>query len=115
MPNLLPETLTANGIVRRLTYHARRKALEGITADGIQYVLEHWWARGICVDSKNSTTMTYRGVPPGWNAMLRVAVSPDDQRIVTAHRDYKAARRLEDAGRPWFAGRCRDLEVRDAG
>ena len=114
MPNLLPETLTANGIVRRLTNHARDKAADDVTADGIQYVLEHWQARGICVDGQNSTTTTYWGIPPGGNAMLRVAVSLDDQRIVTAHYDHKAARRLEDAGRPWFAGRCRDLEVRDA-
>lgn len=112
---LLPETVTANGVTRRLTHHARRKAEEGITTEAIQYVLEHWRARGSCVDSRNRETMTYWGFPPGWNSMLRVVVSSDDQRVITAHRDYKAARRLADAGRPWFAGRCRDLEVRDAG
>lgn len=111
---LLSETVTANGITRRLTNHARDKAADEVTAAGIQYVLEHWQARGICVDSRNSTTITYWGIPPGENAMLRVAISLDDQRIITAHRDHKAARRLADEGRPWFAGRCRDLEVRDA-
>lgn len=112
---LLPETVTANGVTRRLTSHARDKASDEVTAEGIQYVLEHWRARGICVDSRNRTTITYWGFPPGGNYMLRVVVSLDDRRIITAHRDYKAARRLDDAGRPWFAGRCRDLEVRDAG
>ena len=59
--------------------------------------------------------MTYWGLVPGRDVMLRVSVSLDDAEIVSAHFDQHATRRIDEAGRPWFHQRCRGLEVRDAG
>ncbi len=111
---ILPATITANGITRRLTAHARDRATEEVTAESIKYVLENWIIRGICEDSAGSITTTYWGIVPGQNRFMRVAVSLDDERIVTAHSDGKVARRLNQEGRLWFESRCRHLEVRDA-
>ena len=59
--------------------------------------------------------MVYWGFLPGRKVPLRIPVSLDDQEIITAHFDKRAAKRIEDEGRPWFQRRCRDLEVRDGG
>ncbi len=110
----LPETITAGGVTRLLTNHARGKGLEGISVAAITSVLENWTARGICQDNNGSITHTYWGFVPERNSMLRVAISLDDRRIVTAHYDRGAVRRLAADGRPWFWQRCRELEFRDA-
>ncbi len=104
----LPETITAGGVTRRMTIHARDKAAKGVTASHIKRVLE------MCTDNSGSVTTTYWGFVAGHNSMMRVAVSLDDQRIVTAHFDSEAARRLAREGRPWFEQRCSNLEVRYA-
>ena len=111
----LPETITAGGVARWLTRHMREDSRAEVTAYRIQYALENWVVRGICTNRRGSTTITYWGVVPGRDAMLRVCVSPDDAEIVSAHFDQHATRRIAEAGRPWFQQRCRSLEVRDAG
>ena len=111
----LPETITAGGVTRWLTRHAREDARAEVTAYRIQYALENWVVRGICTNRKGSTTRTYWGFVPGRDVMLRVSVSLDDAEIVSAHFDQWATRRITEEGRPWFQQRCRDLEVRDAG
>ena len=107
----LPETITAGGV----TWHLRDDPRDGVTADGIQHVLENWVVRGICTNGRGGETITYWGYVLGRDEMLRVPVSPDDAEIITAHFDEYAAMRIEDEGRPWFQRRCRDLEVRDGG
>lgn len=112
----LPETITAGGVTRWLTRHLRDFADRDVTASRIQHALENWVVRGICKDGQGSReAITYWGLVPGREEMLRVVVSLDNQEIVTAHFDEFAAARVEDQGRPWFQRRCRDLEVRDAG
>ncbi len=111
----LPETITAGGVTRWLTRHLRDHPRSGVTAGRIQHVLENWVARGICTDDNGSVTMTYWGFIPGRDMMLRVPVSLDDAEIVAAHFDQWATRRIAETGRPWFQGRCRDLEVRGEG
>ena len=112
----LPETITAGGVIRWLTRHLREEPDDGVTAFRIQYALENWVARGICTDGRGRReAITYWGFVPGRQEMLRVAVSLDDQEIITAHFDDAVAKRIEEENRPWFRRRCRDLEVRDAG
>lgn len=111
----LPETITAGGVTRWLTRHLREHPNDGVTADRIQYALENWVVRGICVNLRGGETITYWGYVPGRDEMLRVPVAPDDAEIITAHFDERAAKRIEDEDRPWFQRRCRDLEVRDGG
>ena len=112
----LPETITAGGVTRWLTRHVRDELDPGVTTDRIRHVLENWAIRGICKDSRgDSETVTYWGLVSGRQEMLRVVVSLDDQEIITAHFDDAVVKRIEEAGRPWFQRRCRDLEVRDAG
>ncbi len=110
----LPETITAGGVTRWLTGHLRENPHLDVTANGIQHVLEHWVVRGICTNSDGNTTITFWGFVPGKRAMLRVPVSLDDEEIITATFDNRAARRIRQAGRPWFQRHCQNLEVRDA-
>ena len=110
----LPETITAGGVTRWLTGHLRENPHDGVTAARIQHVLEHWVVRGQCTNSEGSTTMTYWGFVPGRRVMLRVPVSLDDEEIITATFDSRAARRVNQEGRPWFQRHCQNLEVRDA-
>lgn len=112
----LPETITAGGVTRWLTRHLRDNPHPGVTAGRIQHVLENWIVRGICTDSNGSVTVTYWGFVPGRKPMLRVPVSLDEAEIITATFDSEAARRIAQEGALlWFQGRCRDLEVRNAG
>ena len=111
----LPETITSGGVTRWLTRHLRESPDPGVTAYRIQHVLENWVVRGVCRDEEgNRETMTYWGFVPDRTEMLRVPVSLDDQEIITAHFDRRAERRIQDESRPWFRGRCRYLEVRNA-
>ena len=111
----LPPTITAGGRTRTLTQHARQASHAGITAKRIERVLNDWLIRGQCVDSEGSRTITYWGFVPGLKSMIRVAVSLDDQRIVTAFPDRTAARHWNRGSREYFEGRCNNLEERDEG
>ncbi len=50
----LPETITAGGVTRWLTKHAREQVHEGVTANRIQHVLENWVVRGVCKDTRSN-------------------------------------------------------------
>ena len=114
-PQRLPRTITANGVTRYLTRYLLDKNDELVTESAIRHVLENWTAKGICKNLAGNENYSYWALLPGkTELMLRVIVSLDDGKIITATVDGGAAVRLADAGRPWFQRRCRELEVRDA-
>ena len=96
-----------------VTRHLQGGPHPGVTAKGIERVLDNWLIRGDCIDSRGSRTMTHWGVPPGSKTLLRVAVSLDDERIVTAYPDRAATITWRSGNIGWFTERCKDLEVRD--
>ena len=87
----------------------------GITAKRIERVLNDWAIRGRCIDSQGSRTITHWRFVPGLKQMVRVAVSLDDERIVTAFQDRAATRHWNRGSRGYFKQRCNNLEERDAG
>ena len=110
----LPETITAGGRVRRLTRHLREEAHPGITTKRIARVLDDWVVRGNCVDTKGNRAITHWGFVQGLKDLVKVVVSLDDERIITAYRDPPATRHWNRGTRAYFDDRCLDLEERNA-
>lgn len=86
----LPDSITAGGKTRTVSRHLQENPHPGITAERIEHILDTWVVRGNCVHSTGSRTITYWGFVPGLPRMVRVAVSLDDERIVTAYQ-YRTA------------------------
>ena len=96
-----------------VTRHLQGGLHSGVTAKGIERVLDNWLIRGDCIDSRGSRTMTHWGVRPGFKTLLRVAVTLDDETIVTSYPDRAASDNWLRGNIGWFKERCKDLEVRD--
>ena len=86
----------------------------GITDERVAHVLENWVIRGICNDSGRRQSQAYWGFVPGLGQMVKVAVSMDDEVIVTAYLDRTATIHWNKGNRGYFANRCKGLEERDA-
>ena len=88
----MPETITAGGRTRTVTQYMRNHPHLGITAKRVENVLENWLIRGIRTESDGRQSRCYIGVVPGLDEMVRVAVSMDDERIISAFQDRTATR-----------------------
>ena len=91
-----------------------RKPHKQITAKRVQHVLDHWVIRGVCTDSKGTQSLVHWSYVPGFNRMIRVVVSLDDNIIITAYPDRTAGRHWNRGNLDYFAKRCQNVEVRDA-
>jgi len=111
----LPVTVSVVGRTLAVSQHLQNDPHPGITAKRIEHVIEHWVIRGNCIDSRGSRTITYWGFAPDLRRLVRVAVSLDGQRIVTAYPDRTATAHWSRGLSDYFTGRCQDLEERDAG
>ena len=110
----LPETITAGGRTRAVSRHAVRDAHTDITAEIIEFVLNNWVIRGICVDSQNRQGRVHWAFTTEHKEMIRVVVSMNDETIVTAYQDRTATRHWNAGSREYFESRCGNLEERDA-
>ena len=114
----LPETLTAGGVERELTAHLRRQAVSmhnEITLERLTDVLNYWVVRGIRHDCHGRQSIAF----PGWieyegdRRLMRVAVSIDDRRIISAFLDTAATEKLNSGDMEYFQRNYEGLEVRD--
>ena len=87
----------------------------GITAERVAHVLEHWLIRGVRTERDGSQSRCYLAFVPGLDQMVRVAVSMDDEKIVTGFRDRGATRSWNKKNREYFVTSYRDLEERNEG
>ena len=110
----LPRTITSGGRTRELTHHARNEVHPGVTAKRVERVLENWTIRGICKDSRGRPAVVHWGFVPGLRQMIRVAISMDDERIITAYQDRNATTSWKNEKRAYFVKRCQSLEERNA-
>ncbi len=112
----LPPTLTAGGKTRIVTRHLQQQALRRreLTEERIVAVLENWVIRGIGVDSRGRPSMNYLGWVEynGERRLMRVIVSMDDQRIVTAYLDRPATKRFIEEKWNRVADNLKDVEIR---
>ena len=111
----LPQTITAGGKVRAVSQHMQNQPHPGTTAEGVERVLEHWVVRGIRTERDGSQSWCYMAFVPGMDEMVRVAVSMDDETIITAFRDRTATRHWNKGNRSYFVRNYQNLEERDAG
>ena len=109
----LPDSITVGDKTRTVSRHLKEVRHSGITAKRIEYALDNWLLRGIRVDRDGSMSWTYLAFVPGVNEMVRVAVSIDDQRIITAFADRTATRHWNRGDRDYFRRGYENLEERD--
>ena len=77
------------------------------------YVLANWRIRGIGY-SKGVPSLRHYAFVPDKNKVVRVALSLDSKRFITAFIDSSATDHWRKANMAYFAGRLENMEVRDA-
>ncbi len=110
----LPDKITAGGRTRTVTRHMRSEPNRSITEERVRRVLEHWSLRAIYTENDGTQSWIYLAFVPGLSKMLRVAVSIDDERIVTAFQDRTATQHWNKGNLNYFSTRYQNVEVRDA-
>lgn len=112
-----PQTLTAGGIRREITTHLQLQAAtrHEITEQHQFGVLDNWVVRGSRHDESGRPSMAYLGWVEhgGVERLMRVAVSMDDRRIVTAFLDTAATEKLNSADFDYFQRNYGRLEIRN--
>ena len=110
----LPKNLTAGGKTREVTAHLQQQARirRELTEERIVDVLENWIIRGVRTDIDERQSMVYMGWVEyeGKNRLMRVAVSMDDQRIITAVLDGTATDKMEEGDWDYFRRHYAELE-----
>ena len=109
----LPHEITAGGRTRTVSQHIRNEPHIGVTARRVEYVLENWVIRGIHTSPDGRQSRIYLAVVPGLGKMVRVAVSIDDETVVTAFPDGSATNNWNKRNLDYFTRRYQNLEMRD--
>ena len=117
-PAGLPPTLTVAGIEREITSHLQEQAERvhnEVTLERLTGVLNNWVVRGIRQDRDGRRSIAFLGwiEHSGSRRLMRVAVSIDDRRIISAFLDGKAAEKLNSNDIDYFQRHYERLEVRD--
>ena len=86
----LPHEITAGGRTRTVSQHMRNEPHLGVTTRQVEYVLENWVVRGTNTDPHGRQSWIYLAVVPRLGKMVRVAVSIDDETVITAFPDGSA-------------------------
>ena len=99
-----------------MTRHAiDRMRKYDITEVHVAYVLNRWQLRGIDITLDREPSYVYFAFIPELSRALKVAVSIDDERIVTTHFDRSATSDLRRGTRGYFLRKYQALEERDEG
>ena len=80
--------------VRTETQHMVDEPHPGVTQKMAAQVLDRWILRGVETDPDGVKSRVYFGFPQGHKSLLRVVVSLDDQRVVSAFHDRNATTQL---------------------
>lgn len=110
----LPETITAGERTRAVSRHMKGRRDRDITAEQVKHVLENWVIRGIRTDRYGRQSRAYFASVPGLREMVRVAVSMDDRRVITAFPDRTATTHWNRGELDYFIRNYRNLEQRNA-
>ena len=117
-PAELPPTLTVGGIERELTSHLQEQAEtthNEITLERLTVVLNNWVVRGIRQDRDGRRSIASLGwiEHEGGRRLMRMAVSIDDRRIISAFLDKTATEKLNNYDMGYFQRNYERLEMRD--
>ena len=118
LPAELPSTLRVGGIERELTSHLHEQAETShneITLERLTVVLNNWVVRGIRQDRDGRRSIAFLGwiEHDGGRRLMRVAVSIDDRRIISAFLDQTATQKLNNGDMGYFQRNYERLEMRD--
>ena len=80
----------------------------------MEHVLDNWVIRGIKTDALGRQSMCHLAFAPQLEKMVRVAVSMDDNRIITAFPDDTATKHWNEGNLSYFVRHYQDLEERVA-
>jgi hypothetical protein len=86
----------------------------GVTDEHVSHVLEHWRLRGIRTSANGRQSWGYLAFVPGLEEMVRVAVSLDDELVISAFQDRTATRHWNNGNRDYFVRTYQNMEERDA-
>ena len=112
------KTVVAGGKRRRLTQHMldhlRGSKRKEITRERVAYVLDNWVVRGVYTNPQGLSRVHYAFVPDLGN-VVRVAVSLDGTKIITAFKHSQARAKLLEGDFAYFANQLKlsDMEVRN--
>lgn len=98
---------------RTLSLHRLNEPHPEVTNPHIAYVLANWVVKGVFTGDDGEQSLRYYGFVPGVRAMVRVAVSADDARILTAFRDSQATRHWKRGNLAYFANKLEAMEAKD--
>ena len=101
-----------------MTIHLQRQAVtehNEITLERLTDVLNNWVVRGIRQDRDGRRSIAFLGwiEHRGGRRLMRVAISIDDRRIISAFWDRKATGKLNSGDMEYFQRNYDRLEVRD--
>ncbi len=105
--------ITAGDRTRVVSQHLRDDTHRDITPERIEYVLENWVISGVRMSPDGRSSRIYLALVHGLRRMVRVAVSMDDERIVTAFIDSAATKHWSRRNLDYFDTHYQNLEVRD--
>ena len=114
----LPPTLTVGGVQRELTIHLQQQSEmvhNEITLERLTDVLNNWVVRGIRQDRDGRRSIAFLGwiEHRGGRRLMRVAISIDNRRIISAFLDRKATEKLNSGDMDYFQRNYERVEVRD--
>ena len=101
-----------------MTIHLQRQAVtehNEITLERLTDVLNNWVIRGVRQDPDGRRSIAFLGwiEHSGGKRLMRVAISIDNQRIISAFWDRKATEKLNSGDMEYFQRNYDRLEVRD--
>ena len=108
----IPPSITVGGKTQTVSLHLQSAPHIGITAERVAYALGNWLIRGVRRETDGSESMCYIAAVPGLNELVRVAVSMDDERIITAFLDRTATRHWNREDKDYFVRVYQNLEER---
>ena len=105
--------LEAGGRTRAISQHLLNSRRAEITRRIVAHVLDNWTIRGIRTDDSGRQSWNYLAYLPSLETMVRVAVSMDDNTIISAFADRTANRAIRQGNRGYFNRIYTNLEERD--
>ena len=113
LPRRWPDTITAGGRTREVSLHLKVTNRTAVTPSRVVYALENWVIRATHLDpvTRLESVLHFAPVPP-LRGILRIAVSIDDEKIVTAFIDQEATIRWKRGDLDYFYDIYYDVEVR---
>ena len=109
----VPAPDAPGGRVTISVHWKRDKPHPEVSLKDVAYVLANWRIRGIATDERGRQSMRHYAFVPDQGKVIRVAVSMDGKRFITAFIDGDATDHWHQGSQDYFSQVVTDMEVRD--